>query len=134
MRFKRSKNRQNRSYPQGVDVWPKFGNDGPKIIDSDFVFKNCLFSKMWPSKSGYSDLRRRNSLPVRCFLGLYDASPARNIKFCVFDLDLERKTSSPFSSVGPLVCSSVRPLVRSPIRPFVRSSVRLLAGFKILFF
>ena len=64
-----------------------------KKIDSDFFFKNWLFSKIWPSKKGYWHLRRRNSLRVRCFSGLYDASPSRNIKFCVFDLDLERKTT-----------------------------------------
>ena len=64
----------------------------------NFFLKNCLFLKIWPRKSGYRHLRRPKSLPRMRFSGLYDASLARNINFCVFDLDLERKTTSPFWS------------------------------------
>ena len=34
-----------------------------KIADAYFFLKNCFFLKIWPSKSGYRQLRRQNSLP-----------------------------------------------------------------------
>ena len=65
-----------------------------KILDTNFFFKNCFFLKIWPSKSGYRHLRRPKSLPRMPFSGLYDASPARTINFCVLLLDLGRKKTS----------------------------------------
>ena len=54
-------------------------------------FEELLFLKIWRSKSGYRQLHRPNSLPRMRFSGLCDASPARNINVCVFDLDLGQK-------------------------------------------
>ena len=65
-----------------------------KIAGAHFFLKNCFFLKIWPSKSGYRQLHRPKSLPRMRFSDLYDASPARNINVCVFDLDLGRKTTS----------------------------------------
>ena len=65
-----------------------------KIADAHMFLKNCFFLKIWPSKSGDRQLRRPNSLPRMRFSGLCDASPARNINFCVFLLDLGRKKTS----------------------------------------
>ena len=59
-----------------------------------FFFEKLFFLKIWPSKSGYRQLRRPKSLPRMRFSSLYDASPPRNITVCVFDLDLGRKKTS----------------------------------------
>ena len=67
---------------------------GVQQKNCNFFFKNCFFLKIWPSKSGYRHVRRPKSLPRMRFSGLYDASPARTINFCVLLLDLGRKKTS----------------------------------------
>ena len=64
---------------------------GNFFLGVEFFLKNCFFLKIWPSKSGYRQLRHPKNLPRMRFSGLYDASPARTINFCVFLLDLGRK-------------------------------------------
>ena len=68
--------------------------DNKTLNGTTFFLKNCFFLKIWPSKSGYRQLRRPKSLPRMRFSSLYDASPPRNITVCVFDLDLGRKKTS----------------------------------------
>ena len=67
------------------------GGEATKISGRQLFFKNCFFWKSWPSKNGYRQLCRQNSLRWISFSGLYDASPARHINFCVFHLDLGQK-------------------------------------------
>ena len=56
-----------------------------------------LFSNVCHRKSRYRQVHRRKSLSKMRFLDLYDASPARNFEFCVFDVDLGQNTTSTIS-------------------------------------
>ena len=111
-------------------VLPKKGRGGKKkILDTNFFFKNCFFLKIWPSKSGYRQVRRQNSLPWICFSGLYDASPARYINFCVLLLDLGRKKTSlrggPTWAMGQNGCGGFRFGNTGPGRAHLRRGIYL---------